>query len=60
MPRPLREAIDQAYAHRRDYRQTAADLGITEEEARRRLRLGLQLLSTAHDHPVPGAGEPSP
>ncbi|MGW3486310.1 sigma-70 family RNA polymerase sigma factor [Streptomyces sp. NPDC001054] len=60
MPRPLREAIDQAYAHRRDYRQTAADLGITEEEARRRLRLGLQLLSTAHDHPVPDAGEPSP
>ncbi|MFJ4435147.1 sigma-70 family RNA polymerase sigma factor [Streptomyces sp. NPDC088923] len=59
MPRPLREAIDQAYARRRTYRQTAADLGITEEEARRRLRLGLQLLSTAHDLPVPGAGEPS-
>ncbi|WP_433341447.1 sigma-70 family RNA polymerase sigma factor [Streptomyces sp. CA-253872] len=58
MPRPLREAIDQAYAHRRNYRQTAADLGITEEEARRRLRLGLQLLSTAHDLPVPDAGEP--
>jgi RNA polymerase sigma-70 factor (ECF subfamily) len=58
MPRPLREAIDQAYTRRRNYRQTAADLGITEEEARRRLRLGLQLLSTAHDHPVPDAGEP--
>jgi hypothetical protein len=29
--------------------ERAADLGVTEEEARRRLRLGLQLLSTAHD-----------
>ncbi|EDY43567.2 sigma-70 family RNA polymerase sigma factor, partial [Streptomyces sp. SPB074] len=37
MPRPLREALDQAYAHRRSYRETAAGLGITEEEARRRL-----------------------
>ena len=49
MPAPLRAALELAYFQRRDYRQTAADLGVTEEEARRRLRLGLQLLSTAHD-----------
>lgn len=49
MPAPLRAALELAYFQRRDYRQTAADLGVTEAEARRRLRLGLQLLSTAHD-----------
>ncbi|MFF4524299.1 sigma-70 family RNA polymerase sigma factor [Streptomyces bluensis] len=48
MPTPLRAALERAYFQRRDYRQAAADLGITEDEARRRLRLGLQLLSTAH------------
>ncbi|MGY1498751.1 sigma-70 family RNA polymerase sigma factor [Streptomyces sp. QTS52] len=55
MPAPLRAALDLAYFQRRDYRQTAADLGVTEAEARRRLRLGLQLLSTAHDTGTPGA-----
>lgn len=50
MPAPLRAALELAYFQRRDYRQTAADLGVTEDEARRRLRLGLQLLSTAHNH----------
>ncbi|MFI9646688.1 sigma-70 family RNA polymerase sigma factor [Streptomyces sp. NPDC052040] len=49
MPVPLRTALERAYFQRRDYRQTAADLGITADEARRRLRLGLQLLATAHD-----------
>ncbi|MEI5099326.1 sigma-70 family RNA polymerase sigma factor [Streptomyces sp. PmtG] len=49
MPAPLRAALELAYFQRRDYRQTAADLGVTEDEARRRLRLGLQLLATAHD-----------
>ncbi|MER6529145.1 sigma-70 family RNA polymerase sigma factor [Streptomyces sp. NPDC001508] len=53
MPAPLRAALDLAYVQRRDYRQTAADLGVTEDEARRRLRLGLQLLSTAHDTGTP-------
>ncbi|MFK4099724.1 sigma-70 family RNA polymerase sigma factor [Streptomyces sp. NPDC019531] len=53
MPTPLRAALELAYFQRRDYRQTAADLGVTEDEARRRLRLGLQLLSTAHDAGVP-------
>ncbi|MGW5284045.1 sigma-70 family RNA polymerase sigma factor [Streptomyces collinus] len=53
MPAPLRAALELAYFQRRDYRQTAADLGVTEDEARRRLRLGLQLLSTAHDAGTP-------
>ncbi|MBD0424849.1 sigma-70 family RNA polymerase sigma factor [Streptomyces sp. TRM S81-3] len=55
MPAPLRAALELAYFQRRDYRQTAADLGVTEDEARRRLRLGLQLLATAHDAGSPGA-----
>lgn len=55
MPVPLRAALELAYFQRRDYRQTAADLGVTEDEARRRLRLGLQLLSTAHEAAAPGA-----
>ncbi|WP_338897615.1 sigma-70 family RNA polymerase sigma factor [Streptomyces sp. TG1A-60] len=49
MPASLRTALELAYFQRRDYRQTATDLGVTEDEARRRLRLGLQLLATAHD-----------
>lgn len=53
MPAPLREALDLAYFQRRDYRQAAVDLGVTEDEARRRLRLGLQLLSTAHNAGAP-------
>ncbi|MDN0194080.1 sigma-70 family RNA polymerase sigma factor [Streptomyces sp. S.PNR 29] len=55
MPAPLRAALELAYFQRRDYHQTATDLGVTEDEARRRLRLGLQLLSTAHDAGTPGA-----
>jgi RNA polymerase sigma-70 factor (ECF subfamily) len=47
MPAPLRAALELAYRERLDYRETAADLGVSEDEARRRLRLGLQLLSTA-------------
>lgn len=34
MPAPLRAALELAYFQRRDYRQTAADLGVTEDEAR--------------------------
>ncbi|GAB2992773.1 sigma-70 family RNA polymerase sigma factor [Streptomyces pseudoechinosporeus] len=55
MPAPLRAALDLAYVQRRDYRQAAADLNVTEDEARRRLRLGLQLLATAHDSGPSGA-----
>ncbi len=58
MPVPLRAALELAYVQRRDYRQAAADLSITEDEARRRLRLGLQLLSTAHDAGTTGPGAP--
>ncbi|MFI8928813.1 sigma-70 family RNA polymerase sigma factor [Streptomyces sp. NPDC053474] len=57
MPAPLRAALELAYFQRRDYRQTAADLGVTEDEARRRLRLGLQLLSTAHDTTAAAFGD---
>ncbi|WP_431947664.1 sigma-70 family RNA polymerase sigma factor [Actinacidiphila sp. bgisy167] len=53
MPAPLRQALDLAYRRRMDYREAAADLGVTEDEARRRLRLGLQLLSTAVQDPSP-------
>jgi RNA polymerase sigma-70 factor (ECF subfamily) len=56
MPAPLRQALELAYFQRRDYRQTAADLGVTADEARRRLRLGLQLLSTAHHQKLPPEG----
>ncbi|MCX4788478.1 sigma-70 family RNA polymerase sigma factor [Streptomyces sp. NBC_01221] len=58
MPAPLRAALELAYVQRRDYRQTATDLGVTEDEARRRLRLGLQLLSTAHTRPLEGFSPP--
>ncbi|GAB2577304.1 sigma-70 family RNA polymerase sigma factor [Streptomyces capparidis] len=47
MPRPLRRALELTYHRERDYRQTARELGVSPAEARRRLRLGLQLLSTA-------------
>ncbi|MGR8009981.1 sigma-70 family RNA polymerase sigma factor [Streptomyces hypolithicus] len=58
MPAPLRAALELAYFQRRDYRQTAADLGVTEDEARRRLRLGLQLLSTANPSTQDGFPHP--
>ncbi|MFD4032205.1 RNA polymerase sigma factor [Streptomyces sp. NPDC058637] len=58
MPAPLRAALELAYIQRRDYRQTAADLGVTGEEARRRLRLGLQLLATANTRPPAGSSPP--
>ncbi|MCX5397670.1 sigma-70 family RNA polymerase sigma factor [Streptomyces sp. NBC_00102] len=58
MPEALRAALELAYIQRRDYRQAAADLGVTEIEARRRLRLGLQLLATANLAPVDGFSPP--
>ncbi|MEU1076880.1 MULTISPECIES: sigma-70 family RNA polymerase sigma factor [unclassified Streptomyces] len=58
MPAPLRQALELAYHQRRDYRQAAADLAISEDEARRRLRLGLQLLSTANTRPAEGSSPP--
>ncbi|MFI0718808.1 sigma-70 family RNA polymerase sigma factor [Streptomyces sp. NPDC021224] len=47
MPAPLRDALELAYRRRLDYRDAAAGLGVSADESRRRLRLGLQLLSTA-------------
>ncbi|MFI9584566.1 sigma-70 family RNA polymerase sigma factor [Streptomyces sp. NPDC052236] len=58
MPAPLRAALDSTYLKRRNYRQTAADLRVPEDEVRRRLRLGLQLLSTANTRPVEGSSPP--
>ncbi|MFF7155559.1 sigma-70 family RNA polymerase sigma factor [Streptomyces sp. NPDC008139] len=64
MPAPLRAALELAYRERVDYRAAAAGLGVSEDEARRRLRLGLQLLSTAmepgeqgDDHPLDPRGQ---
>jgi RNA polymerase sigma-70 factor (ECF subfamily) len=54
MPSSLRAALEITYFQRRDYRDAARELGVTEDEARRRLRLGLQLLSSARSHPLPG------
>ncbi|MFF5566017.1 sigma-70 family RNA polymerase sigma factor [Streptomyces sp. NPDC012623] len=58
MPAPLWDALKLAYFQRRDYHRAAADLGVTEEEARRRLRLGLQLLSTANTRAGEGFSPP--
>ena len=55
MPAPLRAALELAYRERLDYRAAAAGLGVSEDEARRRLRLGLQLLSTAMEPGEPAA-----
>lgn len=51
MPASIRAALNLAYLDRHDYRQAARELGLTEVEARRRLRLGLQMLATAMQHP---------
>ncbi|WP_425583527.1 sigma-70 family RNA polymerase sigma factor [Streptomyces macrosporus] len=56
MPVSLRDALELTYARRRDYRAVAAELGVSEDEARRRLRLGLRMLSTAVTRTVPGSG----
>lgn len=54
MPASIRTALELVYRHRHDYRQAAARLGLTEEETRRRLRFGLQMLSTAVPPGPPG------
>ncbi len=52
MPAPLRDALELTRFEHQDYRRMARALGITESEACRRLRLGLQLLSTAAEYPM--------
>jgi RNA polymerase sigma-70 factor (ECF subfamily) len=59
MPSSIRATLELAYCQRRDYRQTAAELGLTEDETRRRLRLGLQMLSTAMQPPRSSPSPPS-
>ncbi|WP_097232059.1 sigma-70 family RNA polymerase sigma factor [Streptomyces zhaozhouensis] len=58
MPAPLREALELTRFQRQDYRQMAERLGINENEARRRLRLGLQLLSSAARYGAESAEAP--
>lgn len=58
MPAPLRDALELTRFQRQDYREMARRLGITEEEARRRLRLGLQMLSTAGGYTAQQPDEP--
>jgi RNA polymerase sigma-70 factor (ECF subfamily) len=61
MPAPLRDALELTRFERQSYRDVARRLGITEEETRRRLRLGLQLLSTSGSYAAhrPEGPEPS-
>jgi RNA polymerase sigma-70 factor (ECF subfamily) len=56
MPTPLRDALQLTRFEHHDYRRMARELGITEAEACRRLRLGLQLLSSAAEYPM-GTGD---
>ena len=51
MPEPLRRALQLTYNEGRSYRAAAAELGVSESEAKSRVRLGLLLLSTAADDP---------
>jgi RNA polymerase sigma-70 factor, ECF subfamily len=60
MPASLRAALELTYFQRRDYRQTAERLGVTDDEARRRLRLGLQLLSSATTRSMPAGPDTAP
>ncbi|WP_035846518.1 sigma-70 family RNA polymerase sigma factor [Kitasatospora azatica] len=46
LPPALRETLETTWYDGRTYQETARQLGITEQVARQRLRLGLQLLAT--------------
>ncbi|WP_063752566.1 sigma-70 family RNA polymerase sigma factor [Streptomyces sp. NRRL S-350] len=46
LPQPLRETIAVTYYDGRTYRETARLLGISEQAAKQRMRLGLELLAT--------------
>ncbi|MER7581926.1 sigma-70 family RNA polymerase sigma factor [Kitasatospora sp. NPDC097691] len=46
LPQPLRETIAVTYYDGRTYRETARLLGIGEQAAKQRMRLGLELLAT--------------
>ncbi|MFF1793255.1 sigma-70 family RNA polymerase sigma factor [Kitasatospora sp. NPDC058263] len=46
LPQSLRETIEVSYYDGRTYQETARRLGITEQTAKQRMRLGLELLAT--------------
>ncbi|MER5348829.1 sigma-70 family RNA polymerase sigma factor [Kitasatospora sp. NPDC002551] len=46
LPQPLRETIAESYYDGRTYQETARRLGISEQAAKQRMRLGLELLAT--------------
>ncbi|MEE1827092.1 sigma-70 family RNA polymerase sigma factor [Streptomyces sp. BE20] len=46
LPQPLRETIAESYYDGRTYQETAHRLGISEQTAKQRMRLGLELLAT--------------
>lgn len=52
MPEPLLRALELTHFECHDYRLAAQRLGISGAEARRRLRLALQLLATAAEYPA--------
>uniref|UniRef100_UPI00140CA9FE RNA polymerase sigma factor n=1 Tax=Streptomyces sp. YIM 98790 TaxID=2689077 RepID=UPI00140CA9FE len=54
MPVPLRDALSLTRFERLPYPEVAERLGIAEDEARRRLRLALQLLATAGSYGTTG------
>ncbi|MET9613159.1 sigma-70 family RNA polymerase sigma factor [Kitasatospora indigofera] len=64
LPHPLRETITETYYDGRTYQETAHRLGISEQAAKQRMRLGLQLLATelteARDDDADGAAPPAP
>ncbi|MFD4907212.1 sigma-70 family RNA polymerase sigma factor [Kitasatospora purpeofusca] len=65
LPQPLRETIAESYYDGRTYQETARRLGISEQAAKQRMRLGLALLATEleqererHRPASPAAGDP--
>ncbi|MGY0463224.1 RNA polymerase sigma factor [Kitasatospora sp. cg17-2] len=65
LPQPLRETIAESYYDGRTYQETARRLGISEQAAKQRMRLGLALLATEleqererHRPSAPAAGDP--
>ncbi len=65
LPEPLRETITESYYDGRTYQETARRLGISEQAAKQRMRLGLALLATEleqererHRPSAPAAGGP--
>ncbi|GAA1220213.1 sigma-70 family RNA polymerase sigma factor [Kitasatospora nipponensis] len=57
LPPALREPLETTWFDRRTYQETARQLGISEQAARHRLRLGLQLLASELEYaPDRGAG----